>query len=280
MATRPPAAGVGTPSSVRSVVVLVLFVLAACGADAPRPAPPIKPGANQLRVMSYNVNFGIAGDPPSIAAIAGANPDIVVLQETNEVWEAALVETLGERFPHRRFRPPPGWPASGIGILSRFPIVRLDELPAIAGPFIAWRIVLETPLGRIQILNLHLRPPMSDGGSWVVGYWSTREVRLRELQYHLESLDRSLPTLIAGDFNEESDGLAVRHLIDRGYADAIATFRGSDPTWSWPVGSITLRFQLDHLLHDLHFVAIAADIVAAGRSDHLPIWADFERIDP
>jgi len=269
----------GTPSSVRLALAL-LVLIAACGADAPRLTPPTKPAPGQLRVMSYNVNFGIAGDPPSIAAIAGAHPDIVVLQETNETWEAALVETLGARFPHRRFLSPPGWPASGLGILSRFPIVSLEELPAIAGPFVAWRIVLDTPLGRIQILNLHLRPPMSDGGSWIVGYWSTRGGRLRELQHHLESLDPALPTLIAGDFNEEGDGLAVRHLTDRGYADAIATFRGNDPTWSWPVGSTSLRFQLDHLLHDMHLVAVAADIVAAGRSDHLPIWADFERIDP
>jgi len=29
-----------------------------------------------------------------------------------------------------------------------------------------------------------------------------------------------------------------------------------------------------------YFVAVAADIVDAGRSDHLPIWADLERIDP
>jgi endonuclease/exonuclease/phosphatase family metal-dependent hydrolase len=264
-----------------AVLALVVTAAAACGSDHPRPLPPTQPAAGQIRVMSYNVNFGIAGDPPSIAALAGANPDIVVLQETNDVWEQALIDALGARFPHRRFRAPPGWPASGFGILSRFPIVRLDELPAIAGPFIAWRIVLDTPLGRIQILNLHLRPPMSDGGSWVVGYWSTREVRLQELQYHLESLDKALPTLIAGDFNEEGDGLAMRHLTDRGFADAIATHRGDDPTWSWPVSSgLTLRFQLDHLLHDVHFVAVAAAIVEGGRSDHKPIWADLERIDP
>ena len=43
---------------------------------------------------------------------------------------------------------------------------------------------------------------------------------------------------------------------------------------------MTLRFQLDHILHDVHFVPIAAQIVEAGRSDHKPIYADFERLDP
>jgi endonuclease/exonuclease/phosphatase (EEP) superfamily protein YafD len=43
---------------------------------------------------------------------------------------------------------------------------------------------------------------------------------------------------------------------------------------------MTLRFQLDHIMHDDRFVPVTAQIVEAGRSDHKPIWADFERIDP
>src|ERR1041384_3531070 len=52
-----------------------------------------------LRLMSYNVNFGLAGDPQGAAAIAAGSPDVVVLQETNEQWEAALVAALPQ-FPH------------------------------------------------------------------------------------------------------------------------------------------------------------------------------------
>jgi endonuclease/exonuclease/phosphatase (EEP) superfamily protein YafD len=230
--------------------------------------------------MSYNMNFGIAGDASSIEAIAGAQPDLVFLQETNEVWERAIVEKLGARYPHRRFDPPVDWVAGGMGLLSRYPIVKLETLVAPMGLFFAWRVVIDSPLGRIQVFNLHLHPPMSDGGSWVVGYFSTRDDRLHELEYHLEALDRTLPTLFVGDFNEEGDGLAVSRLKDLGFADAIAQFQGDKRTWEWPVGSLTLRFQLDHLMHDAHFVPVTATIVEAGRSDHKPIWADFERIDP
>ena len=98
------------------VWLIVGVLVAACGdSHLLQAMQPAAPAQNQLRVMSYNVNFGIAGDPPSIAALAGAHPDIVVLQETNEVWEHALVDALGTRVPHRRFRSPPGWPASGTG---------------------------------------------------------------------------------------------------------------------------------------------------------------------
>jgi endonuclease/exonuclease/phosphatase (EEP) superfamily protein YafD len=260
----------------------LLFALAACGDSrvlAPI-APPLAPAAGQLRVMSYNMNFGIAGDPSSIEAIASAKPDLVFLQETNDVWEHAIVERLGGQYPHRRFDPPTDWVAGGMGVLSRFPIVKVEKLFAPKAPFFAWRAVIDSPLGRIQVFNLHLRPPMSDGGSWVVGFFSTREDRLREIQYHLEALDPKLPALFVGDFNEEGNGKAVERLKDIGFADAIAAFQGEKRTWEWPVGSMTLRFQLDHIMHDAHFVPITATIVEAGRSDHKPIWADFERIDP
>jgi endonuclease/exonuclease/phosphatase family metal-dependent hydrolase len=165
-------------------------------------------------------------------------------------------------------------------VLSRFPIVSDDKLFAPGAYAFPWRVVVDTPLGRIQVFNVHLRPPMSDGGSWVVGYWSTRDNRLSEIQYHLEALDPKLPAIVLGDFNEETDGKAVSLLIDRGFSDAIAQFNGTRRTWEWPVGSMTLSFQLDHILHDAHFVPTTAKIVEAGRSDHKPIWADFARIDP
>ncbi len=233
--------------------------------------------------MSYNVNFGIAGDRSTIAAMAEPNADLVFLQETTDEWQLAIAAELADRYPHRKFDPPDSqWIAGGMGVLSRYPIASVTKLaPPAGGLFFAWRVLVDTPLGRIQVFNVHLRPPMSDGGSWVVGYWSTRDDRLREMQYHLEAYDPKLPTLFVGDFNEEGDGKAVSLLTERGFADAIAHFNGRKPTWSWTVrGGMTLRFQLDHIMHTAHLVPIAATIVEAGRSDHKPIYADFVRMDP
>jgi endonuclease/exonuclease/phosphatase (EEP) superfamily protein YafD len=265
----------------RSVLAGIAVILCiACGDSrvlAPLPQPK---AANQLRVMSYNVNFGIAGDPSTIDAIANAKPDLVLLQETNETWQRTITARLGADYRHVRFTHPETWPAGGMGLLSKYPVVSLQHLESRGGMFFAWRVVLDTTLGRIQVLNVHLRPPMSDGGSWVVGYWSTRDDRLREIQHHFEALDKKLPTMIVGDFNEEGDGRAIQFLAERGYADAIPQFAGKTRTWQWPVGSITLSFQLDHIMHDAYFVPVTGAIVEAGRSDHKPIWVDFERMDP
>jgi endonuclease/exonuclease/phosphatase (EEP) superfamily protein YafD len=230
----------------------------------------------RIRIVTYNVNFGLAGDPDGIAAIASIDPDVVFLQETNEVWSAALIAGL-RGLPEFRFTPPQGaWLAGGMGVMSRWPILRVDELPSPGGPFFAWRVVVDAPGGAFQALNFHLRPPMSDGGSWVVGYFSTREVREREAAVHAEALEPDLPAVVVGDFNEGSDGRAVAVFLRRGFDHALARFAPKTRTWEWPVGVFTLRFQLDHIL-SRGFVAAAAGVVEAGRSDHRPVWADLER---
>jgi endonuclease/exonuclease/phosphatase (EEP) superfamily protein YafD len=253
-----------------------LLVLAACAKSGA--ADHGASSSGPLRVVSYNVNFGLAGDPAGVRALAQLDGDVVFLQETNAVWERALVDGLQRRFPHHQFAPPIDLPAGGMGVLSRFPIESIEQLPvAPGGMFFAWRVVVATDVGRVQVLGVHLRPPISDGGNWVVGYFSTREDRRRELEHHLARLDRALPTLIVGDFNEDDHGLALARLTALGYRDAIAQHAGPRRTWEWQVaGGVTLTLQLDHIFYDARFLAVRAHIAEAGRSDHKPIWADLE----
>lgn len=255
---------------------LRFLALAGC-ASGGEPVTPIPAGAPQLRVMTYNVNFGLVGDPAGVAAIASASPDIVVLQETNDAWAKALHGT----FPHERFQGPTNaWAAGGMGVLSKWPITSVAQLDSDAGPFFAWRIVIAAPGGPLQLLDVHLHPPMDRAsGSWVVGYFSTRAVREAEAKDHVAKLDPALPTIVAGDFNEEDEGKAVAVFAARGLVSALPRFRPDADTWHWGVGATTLKFRLDHVLYDdTRFRAIAADVVDAGHSDHAPVWADLVRL--
>lgn len=242
------------------------------------PAAPTV-GAVRLRVMTYNVNFGLAGDPAGVAAIAQAAPDLVLLQETTAEWAAALIAGLAAKLPHHRFAPPQNhWIAGGMGVMSRWPIRSIDTLTGGGGPFFAWRVVIDAPGGPLQVLNLHLRPPMSEGGSWLVGYFSTRADREREARSHVTALDPALPALVVGDFNEEDEGRALAVFRARGLSNVLPAFQPNADTWQWPVGGTTLRFRLDHILADGSFRALGAAVVDAGRSDHAPVWADLERV--
>jgi vancomycin resistance protein VanJ len=266
----------------RWISLCLFLALAACShaCSDPHPVatPPTAPAAGPLRIASYNVNFGLAGDPRGVAAITGIDADVVFLQETNDRWEAAFVDALGARFAHHRFTAPHELPAGGMGVLSKYPISALDELAAPGAPFFAWRAVVDAPRGKLQVLAVHLRPPMSDDGSWVVGFFSTRQNRLDEITHDLTALDPALPTVILGDFNEDHSGLALGKLRELGYADAVHQFAGDARTWEWPVGGITLRLQLDHIFTDKRLRATGATIVEAGESDHKPIVAVLERL--
>jgi endonuclease/exonuclease/phosphatase (EEP) superfamily protein YafD len=225
--------------------------------------------------MTYNVNFGLGGDPRGVAAIREADVDVVLLQETNEAWESALRAELGDRYPFMRF-----WhagAAGGLAILSRVPVLdRGTSLPRGAW-FAASRVIVRAPLGPVQILNVHLRPGVSDGGSWVSGAWTTPRVRLREIRAHARTLDRSLPTLVVGDLNEGPGGHAVRALEARGMTDVLPEYASSATTWRYPTSVGTLRLQLDHILYDGTLRPLTARVVRTGPSDHFPVVATFVR---
>jgi len=259
-------------------ILWIAILVTACGGPTSMTAPDRGPSdRSTLRVVTYNVNFGLAGDALGVAAVAALAPDVALFQETNVRWSDALIAGLGARLPHHRFAPPPDWPAGGMGVMSRWPIARVDELPSPSGPFFGWRVVIDAPGGPFQVLNLHLKPPMSDGGSWVIGYFSTRDAHAHEAAVHAEALDPIMPAIVVGDFNEESDGAAVGVFIRRGFEDTLAQFAPKTRTWEWPVGSFTLHFQLDHVLYDHAWVAVAGGVAEAGRSDHRPVWVDLER---
>jgi len=266
-----------------AVVAGFLAAGAACGGTPSKPPPagervPSDGSPLRLRIVSYNVNFGLGGDTAGVRAVADLDPDLVLLQESNDAWAAAFTAGLGGELPHHRFTPPPDMPAGGMGVLSRWPILAVDQLaPPEDGLFFAWRVVIDAPGGPFQVLNLHLRPPISKGGSWVVGYFSTGGIREREAAVHAEALDPALPALVTGDFNEERGGPAIDLFERRGFTDVLAAFAPDRRTWEWPVGGITLRMQLDHLMYDAGWLAAGAGVADAGRSDHRPVWADLER---
>jgi endonuclease/exonuclease/phosphatase (EEP) superfamily protein YafD len=232
--------------------------------------------AAELLVMTYNLNFGVAGDEETIELIRGSGADVVFLQETNETWERAIRQALPRIYPHMAFRHGERR-AGGLGFLSRHPLAAREYERSPIGWFPAWRALLDGPLGRIQLLNLHLRPPGRDGGSYIKGYMTSQEPRLEEMRAHARLLDPSLPAIVAGDFNEDADGRSIRFLAERGLASALPRFQRYQPTWRWQTRMGEVRWQLDHIVVDPALEATAAWVIDGGASDHLPLLARIAR---
>lgn len=247
------------------------FALVGCAKPLRTARAPTGPA---LTVLSFNVNFGIAGDGPTLEAIAAAKADVVFLQETTPAWERALRARFAARYPHIAFHHSGG--AGGLAILSRYAFEQRGTLPSPAGWFPAWRVILHTPLGKVQALNLHLRPPVSDSGSVVSGYFTTPKVRLAEISHYTPTLEAGLPTLIAGDLNENSSGRAVKFLRKQGFRSALPEFHPGARTWRWQTSVGRITHQLDHILYDKRLEPLDARVLRAGRSDHWPVRAVFQ----
>jgi endonuclease/exonuclease/phosphatase (EEP) superfamily protein YafD len=255
---------------------LVLAALAAAGAGAAaacshEPARVARaPGAAPaVRVMTYNVNFGIPGDPPTVAAIAAGKADVVFLQETTDAWEQSLHAALGAQYPTMYFRHWSG--AGGLGVLSRLPVVSTELIrPEGEGWFPALRLVLQAPFGPLQVLVVHLRPPVTDGGSFVVGHFIIPKIHEAEIAHFADSLDARLPTLVVGDFNEE-DGKAIAYLAELHMKSALPEFAPDRPTWHWPTSVWTFEGRFDHVVYDPRLTPLDVQVLDAGNSDHFPV---------
>ncbi len=237
----------------------------------PRSNAPViaAPSPTDLRILTFNINFGVGGDPANVAAVAEADADVVLLQETTDAAEQAFRGALADTYPHVLFRQ--CCRAGGLGLMSKYPIVDETYLEPNVSWFPAWRVVLDTPLGHIQTLNVHLRPPMSDGGSWVSGYFSTRGVRREEIEDFWNAMDSTTTTIVAGDFNENAGGQAVEWLADKGLVSALPQVSPHAKTWRWQTRMGKLRAQLDHVVYGPGLALRSAEVLDRGNSDHFPV---------
>ena len=251
----------------RALTLCSVCLVVSCSSQRRTPREP-GPGEPTLTLLTYNVNFGLEGDEPTLDAIREGDAEGVVLQETTPGWERAIRSELGESYEHMLFRHSPG--AGGLAILSRHPVREASYQPSPAGWFPSWRLIVESSFGPLQILAVHLRPPVSDSGSVVSGYFSTQDVRAEEIAAYLEGLDPEIPTVIAGDLNER-DGEAIELLRSHGFRTALPAFHGRRATWEWHTSVGPVRAQLDHVLYDDRLQPLDARVLTAGRSDHFPV---------
>jgi endonuclease/exonuclease/phosphatase family metal-dependent hydrolase len=252
-------------------VGLTLLVVLLCGCRATRTAQ--QPAAPHVHVLTYNVNWG--GLRPDLAAevIQRAAADIVCLQETTPQWEQYLRRALGQEYPFTGFRESPTRLGGGLGFLAKVPARLVAVVPSETGWFDGWIMKFETALGPVQVINIHLRPPVSDRGSWVSGYFTTGDDRRREMERFYGAREPQVPTLVMGDFNDGESSPVVRWLETQNLINALPQFDHYSPTWKWQTSVITLKRRMDHIFYSPELDCSAARVIPAGASDHLPVEA-------
>lgn len=234
------------------------------------PKAVFTPEGISLRIVTYNVNMrGYA--PGAADFLYEVDADIVCLQETHDQWESYLREHLSERYPYRIFHNARG--AGGISILSKHPLRARQVIPSEAGWFPALYAVAETPMGDIGVLNVHLKPPLSDSGS-VSAYAliDTPQIHEKEIMEFFEALAPDIPVIVAGDLNEDDAGKACQWLQKQGYTDSLPLFDRKSPTWIWRTKpGFVLKGRYDHIFVHRRLQCTGAGVFTVKASDHEPV---------
>ncbi len=237
-----------------SLVMAPLFV--------PGPQPSPTPAGPRLRVMTANVQFGLAEAAAVVRLARAEEVDVLGVQElTPEFHDALVAEGIEDLLPHAVVDAQPG--ASGTGLYSRHTVERVDH--DVAGEHENPTGLIDVPDGRpVQVTVVHPVPPVLDGG-------------LADWRRTFKSLPRPRgggPVhLLIGDFNATVDQPTMRALLEDGYVDAAgATGRGWEATWR--ARRLGPGLAIDHVLVDRSTGIDGVSVHGVPGSDHRAVVAD------
>lgn len=234
----------------------------------------------EIVVRSHNIAPHNRDVWSEITAARRDRPDLLVLQEIDEVFASDLATQLADLYPYRALHPRPD--DRGYGVLSRHPLTA-DRCVLPLPESRCWQQVTVELNGRsLTLVNVHLLNPEWDidrprranlfGVSYDV---SRRERELLAAVDWLAALPR--PLIVAGDFNAAPHSQTYRALAARLQDAHAAAGFGLGHTWPsrtigdvWPVPQL-LRIDYIFVSRELHPVRL--EVGEPGGSDHHPIIA-------
>lgn len=253
------------------VPVFIGFALVSAVPLAVRYLPPASSVSNakveratRLKVLTANLQSIAGVAPESFAAyVEKVNPDIISLQELGDT-QAAYFQQKFAQLPHRYLLPVAGQSCDGVGIMSRYPILRSGTCRfGLNAPALNCDVM--TPAGGVKMIVAHPWPPNSEV------MW------LQELLWVDGVADivkaTKYPVIVAGDINSTVWGKVFRKLQATGLVDSSLGY-GIQPTW--PVNFVLAGIAIDHVLVSKHFAVRAHERGPNVGSDHFPLVVEVD----
>ncbi|MFF4243806.1 endonuclease/exonuclease/phosphatase family protein [Streptomyces sp. NPDC001822] len=220
---------------------------------------PVNVPEGGLTVVQHNVS-DVNPDPAATAdALAGADADLIALEELTAPALPAYEEVLAPRYPHHA--------TSGtVGLWSKYPLTAVrpvDIRPKGVGA--GWnrglRATARTPHGEIAVYVAHLPSVRISPSSGLASGRRDESARLLGAAVAAEPVDR---VILLGDLNSTLD--------DRGLDPVTSLMEPPGPgfAFSWPARLPVAR--IDQVLTRSAHVTRIRPLPATG-SDHLPIAA-------
>lgn len=225
-------------------------------------AEPDSTPQNELSLMVSNVLMTNTQYDELIALTKKMNPDVLLLLESDSVWQEQLKATTA-KYPYRIEIPLPN--TYGMHLYSQLPLrqKRIRYLLEEEIPSIKTYVKLRNGMW-VELHAVHPKPPvpMEDPNS-----------KKRDAEIVLVASDISdskYPVVVAGDFNDVAWSRTtalfqeVSGLLDpRVGRGLFSTFNANYPMLRWP---------LDHVFHSDHFKLVQIERLPYINSDHFPIY--------
>ncbi|WP_217253432.1 endonuclease/exonuclease/phosphatase family protein [Streptomyces sp. AC602_WCS936] len=244
--------------SVLALVALLLPVAAWTYLFGPLLLPAPEPGADDLVVVQHNVSDENDDPAGTARALAGAEPDLIALQELVPPTLDVYARTLAPDYPYRTVQ-------GTVGLWSKHPLTDARPLD-IKPPGITeeWnrglRTVARTPHGEIAVYVAHL-PSVRVGAGGLASAWRDESAGLLGDAVAAEELRR---VVLLGDLNGTVDDRALDPLTTR----LDVAERGV--AFSFPAAFPVAR--IDQVMARSATVGHIRTLPATG-SDHLPVAA-------
>ena len=191
------------------------------------------------------------------------NPDIIILQEVDDVWLENIRE-LKKDYPY--FLEYPRLDNFGIALYSKFPIInsKIETWTDYEVPVITAEIKSNGNI--LKIYGVHTLPPTSNE------YFRVRNEMLSKINEIFS--DSKHPLIIAGDLNTSVYSISYKKYIkSSNLKDAQILAKTLKGTWNakhFPF----MRISLEHVFISPEIKVQSFDIGKNFGSDHLPVFVD------
>ncbi|WP_424495212.1 endonuclease/exonuclease/phosphatase family protein [Salinimicrobium sp. GXAS 041] len=255
-------AGLFTAITIQSLRIFPYFL----GTKTVPDAPEVVDKGNVVKVLIANVFIENRKSEELLQIIRDSSPDIILAMEVNRHWIKEL-EVLEENYPHTITYPTEN--AYGMALYSKLPFedqeiefFKHDSVPS-------FHMKVNLPSGKsFKFHAVHPVPPVpSEKYPDNVG---EQEVAL------LKTADKvakdTLPSLVAGDFNDVSWSYTSRLFEDTGNLKNVRIGRGLYN--SFDAQSVIMRWPLDHFFVTEGFSVLRLEKLPEFGSDHFPMLAE------
>jgi endonuclease/exonuclease/phosphatase (EEP) superfamily protein YafD len=228
-------------------------------------ATQARDSTNRLRVLVINVLISNRQDARLRQLVRAVQPEVLLVLEPDAWWARAL-RPLRASYPYHVELPRPD--AYGMMLYSRLPLAdtQVQDLLQRGVPSIRTRLRL--PSGRlVNLFAIHPTPPIPDNYPDGVG------LRGRALAKVADFVRAdSLPTLVAGDFNDVSWSATIHQLTRTGQLHDVSRGRGLYNTFD--ARSTLARWPLDHFFVSAPWRVVELRRLPDVGSDHFPLYIE------